>query len=99
MNGNTYRLVLTGASGGLGRAFALELAPHASAMVLTGRDSERLVQLRNDIKQRYPDVYLRLIVGDITKHSVQTQLVDAARTVPQPVNLLINAAGSNDFHE
>ena len=37
-----YRAVLTGASGGIGRAIATALAPHCDALLLVGRDAARL---------------------------------------------------------
>ncbi len=39
-----YRAVLTGASGGIGRAMAEALAPHCDSLVLVGRDAARLAQ-------------------------------------------------------
>ena len=37
-----YRAILTGASGGIGRAIAAALAPHCSELLLVGRDASRL---------------------------------------------------------
>ncbi|HYH41853.1 MAG TPA: SDR family oxidoreductase [Burkholderiales bacterium] len=98
MNGPGYRLVLTGASGGLGRAFALALAPHASAMVLVGRDRARLESLQEHIAESAPGTVVRTVTGDLTEASVRLQVFDAARALPAQLNLLINAAGINEFH-
>jgi short-subunit dehydrogenase len=97
MTGITWRLVLTGASGGLGQAFATALAPHSSAMVLVGRDHARLDGLREKISKRYPAMTVRSVAGDLTETWVQRRVLDVSKTVPGAINLLVNAAGMNDF--
>ena len=97
MSGVTCRLVLTGASGGLGQAFATALAPHSSAMVLVGRDQARLDALRQKISQRYPAITVRTVAGDLTETWVQRRVFEVSKAVPGPINLLVNAAGVNDF--
>jgi short-subunit dehydrogenase len=97
MTGSTWRLVLTGASGGLGQAFATALAPHSSAMVLVGRDHARLDGLREKISKRYPAMTVRSVAGDLTETWVQRRVLDVSKTVPGAINLLVNAAGMNDF--
>ncbi|MDD5029164.1 MAG: SDR family NAD(P)-dependent oxidoreductase, partial [Rhodoferax sp.] len=39
---NTTRVVLTGASGGLGQALAQQLVQHGAHVLLAGRDAEKL---------------------------------------------------------
>ena len=97
MTGIACRLVLTGASGGLGQAFATALAPHSSAMVLVGRDQARLDALRQQISKRHPAITVRSVAGDLTETWVQARVLEVSRTVPGPINLLVNAAGVNDF--
>ncbi|HZN27546.1 MAG TPA: SDR family NAD(P)-dependent oxidoreductase, partial [Burkholderiales bacterium] len=67
MKGVAHRLVLTGASGGLGQAFATALAEHSSAMVLVGRDQGRLDALRQQMSKQYPALTVRLVAGDLTE--------------------------------
>ena len=92
-----YRVVLTGASGGLGQAFAAALAPKCSTMVLVGRDDDRLDLVRSTIARRHPALALRTVNGDLTDAAVRQQVFDAAQAVPGSIDLLINAAGINDF--
>src|SRR4051794_37895147 len=99
MNGVQCRIILTGASGGLGRAFALTLAAHSSVMVLVGRDQPRLDELRRTIAERHSAVIVRTVAGDLTESWVQRRVLDVSQQVPGPINLLINAAGINDFEE
>src|SRR5690349_9850311 len=97
MSGVQCRVILTGASGGLGQAFAMALAEHSSVMVLVGRDQPRLDDLRRKIGERHPGVTVRTVAGDLTEAWVQRRILDVAQGVPGPINLLINAAGINDF--
>ena len=43
------RVILTGASGGIGRAVALALAARGASVVLSGRDRTRLEHLASEI--------------------------------------------------
>lgn len=98
INGKACRAVLTGASGGLGQAFALALAQRSSAMVLVGRDRSRLDLLRERIAQSTSAVAVRTVTGDLTEASVRQEVFDAAKAMPGGPDLLINGAGINEFH-
>lgn len=97
MTGVTHRIVLTGASGGLGHAFALALAPQASAMVLCGRNHARLEALRNKIEAMHPRASISCVQGDLLDAEVQARVFAAASGLSDPIDLLINAAGTSDF--
>lgn len=99
MSGTLHRVVLTGASGGLGQAFAMALVEHSTAMVLVGRDHDRLRSLHERIADRYPGVVVRSVAGDLTEPCVQRQVFDAAQALPGPIDLLVNGAGINEFHD
>ncbi len=81
-----YRAVLTGASGGIGRAIAAALAPHCDALLLVGRDAARLAETA-----RAAGPVARTLVADLA-----TPAGRAAVALPR-VNLLINSAGAGDF--
>lgn len=97
MNADGYRLVLTGASGGLGQAFAMALAPQSAAMVLCGRDAARLRALAQKIEAIYPGVALRTVAGDLLDPATATATSEAAERLEGPIDLLVNAAGISDF--
>ena len=88
-----WRLVLTGASGGIGQALAVALAPYCTAMVLVGRNRGVLETLR----ARLGPHLVRIVVGDATQPATLDAVVAAASELGG-VNLLINNAGINDFH-
>ena len=82
----SYRAILTGASGGLGRAIAAAIAPHCSELVLVGRDAARLAAAAG-------------AAGPVARTLVADLATPAGRdAVSLPgVNLLINNAGAGDF--
>lgn len=94
-----HHVVLTGASGGLGQAMAMALAGQCSTMLLVGRDLPKLQVLQRDLRTRHPSLILALIAGDLTGASTRERVFDFAREFPSPLNLLINNAGINEFHE
>jgi short-subunit dehydrogenase len=98
MSAHRYNVVLTGASGGLGQAFAMALAVHSGAMVLAGRDALKLNALRRRIEAAAPRVALRVVAGDLTEAAAQQAVLREAQSLREPVDLLINAAGVNEFH-
>lgn len=99
MNPLASTAVLTGASGGLGRAFAVALAPHCSAMVLVGRDRERLAATARDAVQANRALDTLAVDGDLCAARMRERVLVAAEGFGQPVDLLINNAGISDFHD
>ena len=81
-----YRAILTGASGGIGRAIAAALAPHCSELVLVGRDAARLAA-----SAAAAGPAARTVIADLA-----TQAGRDAVSLPG-LNLLINNAGAGDF--
>jgi short-subunit dehydrogenase len=81
-----YRAILTGASGGIGRAIAAALAPRCDALLLVGRDAERLEETR-----RAAGGAARTLIADLATP-------EGRDAVALPgVSLLINNAGAGDF--
>jgi short-subunit dehydrogenase len=81
-----YRAILTGASGGIGRAVAAALAPHCDALLLVGRDAPRLAE-----SAAAAGPAARMVLADLA-----TPAGRDAVSLPG-VNLLINNAGAGDF--
>lgn len=84
--------LITGASAGLGRAFALELARRGHNLVLVARDQGRLEDLATELRRGYA-VAVEVLVADLADRD-QTELVAArVREQERPVDLLVNNAG------
>lgn len=94
-----YRLVLTGASGGIGAAIAGAVAGECAAMVLAGRDAERLAALRCGLESAHPGLAVAVVAGDLSSSGIRSRVCDAARAMPGGPDVLINNAGVSGFHE
>ncbi len=93
----SYRLVLTGATGGIGRCLAFALAPSCSAMLLIGRSAEKLAELRRQLQAAHPALMIVCLAADLCSEDGRNRLVQVAGAFPGGVNLLVNNAGISDF--
>lgn len=84
-------VLLTGASGGIGRALALELARRGARLMLTARDASKLEELRRDVVRNGGTA--TIVAADLTSSSDRDRVVSAAQKFG--VDVLINNAGSN----
>jgi short-subunit dehydrogenase len=83
----TKLALVTGATSGIGRAFADRLAAQGYDIVAVGRDSARLDALVAD----HPEVTIRAVVADLsTARGIDTV---AAVAAAEPVDVLVNNAG------
>jgi len=87
------RALVTGASSGVGRAVALELASRGVRVLATGRRGERLAALADEAAGLAggPLVYE---AGDITSSDFRRRLVDVATQQLGGLDLVVAAAGS-----
>jgi short-subunit dehydrogenase len=85
------RVVVTGASGGIGQALVQTLCNSGAHLLLVGRNGEGLEKLASN----YPGK-VSVVVADITERQGREAVLAAARSFGG-VNALINAAGLNSF--
>lgn len=86
--------LITGASSGLGREFARQLAPLASKLVLVARRADRLEALRAEIERS--GLEIEVYSADLASPEALDGLLAHLRGMPRPVNVLINNAGLGD---
>ena len=85
----SQRIVITGASRGIGRSIALRLARDGVHLVLQGRDTTLLSQVVNECNQLGATTEQHLVeLGDLSAVQAFADLITA-----QPVDVLINNAG------
>ncbi len=85
------RVIVTGASSGIGRALALELARQGAELVITARRAERLESLAEEI--RALDAPCASVVGDICDAQIRTAVIQAAQQRFGGLDILVNNAG------
>lgn len=91
--------LITGASAGLGREFARQLAPRARALVLVARRTERLEELRAELTKRHPELTVHVHGVDLAKHKSVSQLCGFLAEQSIVPDFLINNAGLGDRGE
>ena len=82
--------VITGATSGIGAAFAHAFAAQGYNLILTGRREPRLSELAQEIKDQY-DVSVQKQLIELADVQQVNPFIDALRS--QPIDLLINNAG------
>jgi len=95
MSGPRMRAVLTGATGGIGRAIALRLALLCETLLLVGRDGTKLEALQRGIVGN--GGRCRTVTADLATEAGCDAVLRAAAEIPGGVNLLINNAGAGEF--
>jgi short-subunit dehydrogenase len=85
------RAILTGASGGIGRATAAALAKAGTRLVLAARNAEALNQLANEVRAAGGEAVV--VPTDITKPDDRARLVETAVAKLGGLDLLVNNAG------
>lgn len=89
------KVLLTGATGGIGRELAAQLVASGASVLLAGRDGKRLEALRRQLPTANAGVAIH--VSDIATSSGRASLAAAAREFHDGINVLINNAGINRF--
>jgi short-subunit dehydrogenase len=87
--------ILTGATGGIGRAIAWELANRKATLILVGRNSERVSRLAAQIDNYGGRVHS--FVGDIVDDDMPQRLARFAEARAGRIDMLINCAGVQNF--
>jgi uncharacterized protein len=84
--------LITGASGGIGEAFARQLAGKGMNLILVARSQDKLAALAADLIKAHR-VRADVIVADLTQPGAAQGVYDHARALDLRVDLLINNAG------
>ena len=87
--------LITGATGGLGKAFAFTLAKKGVPLFLTGRSNEKLLALQAELSQTYPTVQTVIFPADLTDEQARLALEDRLKAENIRICLLVNVAGAD----
>ena len=88
--------LITGASGGIGAAFAAELAKRQHNLILVARSADKLHQLAATLQKEF-NVRVEVIVQDLTAPGAGTAVFDTVVKTGLTVDLLVNNAGFGDY--
>lgn len=88
--------LITGASAGIGRELARQLAPLAGTLILVARRTERLESLRGELLEINPTLRVELHTVDLSVPAQVDALCDALKADGTELDFLINNAGFGD---
>jgi short-subunit dehydrogenase len=86
------RIIVTGASSGIGRALTLQLCDKGAKILATARREDRLQQLKTECAGR--PGHVEIIVGDLTDAEHRSRLVDLVKRTWGGLDILVNNAGA-----
>ena len=89
--------LITGASAGLGREFARQLAGRARSLILVARREQKLNELRDELKQQHPNLSVHTHKTDLANLTQLEELMAWLEREKIDVDLLINNAGLGDL--
>ena len=89
------RILLTGATGGIGKHIALLLARKGANLALVGRHANKLEELANEIKNKGGNA--SVIVADFELAGAAKRVAAEAQQKLGGIDILINNAGIQDF--
>jgi len=87
------RILLTGASSGIGAVLATLLAQEGADLVLLARRKDRLEEIAEKIRQQFGNRKIVVVDGDITDAEVRHRAVQTAVEQLGGLDILINNAG------
>ena len=94
MSEQKYALI-TGATGGLGKAFVYEAAKQGYSLLLTGRSLEKLNALKDEICLQYPDRKIFVYPADLSSLDDRRSLMDKVAEEGIKISFLANVAGAD----
>jgi hypothetical protein len=85
--------LITGASGGIGEEFAVQLAERGVNLVLVARRVDKLADVRARLLNRHPDLRIDVISADLSVPGSTAELTQQVGATGRRIDILINNAG------
>jgi retinol dehydrogenase 14 len=86
-------VLITGATDGIGKQTAIELALLGGEVILHGRNEERLLKIKSEITTLTKNIKIKTISSDLSSLKKTAELVDEINNRFEHIDVLINNAG------
>lgn len=87
--------LVTGATGGLGKAFAYALAKRGYKLLLTGRSMDKLHALQDELAKEFAHVETRTYAADLSDDNSRRQMMEEIVKDGVTLSFLANVAGAD----
>jgi len=91
--------LITGASSGLGREYAIQLAPRVETLVLTARRGPLLEELAKELVEAHPSLQVEIVACDLADPAGRNHLLNTLSHENLYPDCLLNNAGMGDYGE
>jgi NAD(P)-dependent dehydrogenase (short-subunit alcohol dehydrogenase family) len=85
-------VVVTGATGAIGKATALELAKSGARVILIGRNSGKLMKVKAELEQASNTKNIETVVADLSETGDIKKAADEIKSKHKSINALVNIA-------
>jgi len=85
-------VLITGASSGIGEAFAHNLAKKGANLILTARSEDKLAQVADELREKYR-ISVHVFPVDLISPDAPRQLIERIKAGGLRVDVLVNNAG------
>ena len=87
--------LITGATGGLGKAFVYAVAERGENLLLTGRSAEKLSALKTELLEKYPKIDVRTYPADLANEGSRYEMMEKITADGVQISTLVNVAGAD----
>lgn len=91
--------VITGATSGLGKLVAIEMAKHGTRLVMTARSKEKAEKTESIIRNIAPDTELEFFYGDLALMQDVRRIGEEISAAYPRIDVLVNNAGLHAFEQ
>ncbi|SIS78998.1 SDR family NAD(P)-dependent oxidoreductase [Neptunomonas antarctica] len=99
LNFENTTMLITGASSGIGKEFAKQLASKGANLILTARTHSDLINLAEELESEHTNIWVKTIPADLSELNGSRKLFEKINDLGLSVDYLINNAGFGKFCE
>lgn len=99
LNLENTTILITGASSGIGKEFAKQLASKGANLILTARTYSDLINLAEELESEHTNIWINTIPADLSELNGSRELFEKISDLGLSVDYLINNAGFGKFCE